>query len=785
MTPLRAILIGMLSAASVADGKVTFEENVKPIFREHCAGCHNQDDAASDFAADGFDAVVAGGAGGEVVSAGDPDGSRLWRLVTHAEEPAMPPGGDKLPDEQLAVIKAWIEGGLLKNASSKPMTSKKPAIAAVEPGSLGKPTGEPAMPAGLYLEPVVTADTTGPIESLATSPWAPLAAVPWQRQVALYHAESHQLLGIVPYLDGAPHVVRFSRDGSLLLVAGGQEGALGAAAIYDVVSGARIATVGDELDAVLAADISPDNQLVAIGGPKKKVRVYRTGDGSLAYTCEKHTDWITAVAFSADGELLATGDRSAGLRLWQAAAGHERAELRGHSGAVTSLAWRPGLLASTSEDGTLRLWNPEGVQVKTQNAHGGGALSVAFAQDGRLVTAGRDRRVKLWKADGAHEADLATLDDIALAAAFLHGGKRVLASDWSGQVEVLDIEAKKSLTTLAPNPPTLDQRVADAESRLNEWRGKQAAAAPLAEAARAALKAGQAAHAAFESRLADAQRAQSNAQHAADEAAAMVRGRSDAEQKAKASLASAEAQLTKLTAELNTARAAKADNIDALVAAQADADSAMHAAAAALGETQTLRVEADGIAGQAGQRTSEAEKVVAQVESQRAGLPDLAELEANRKTAAKTVKQADRRLEQIGLELKAATAERDRYAAAVDELARHAETTVAGAKQTEGRANELAAKLSEADEAARQAAEKTSDLKEQLERLRDQLKAHRQTQSQTAAVLAELQAEADAQQEQLQAAQRQAQIAEALLSDLKATNAWRAERAASEQTATQ
>ena len=53
-----------------------------------------------------------------MVEPGDPDSSRLWALVSHAEEPKMPPKQDKLPAAKLDVIKAWIAGGALENTGS-------------------------------------------------------------------------------------------------------------------------------------------------------------------------------------------------------------------------------------------------------------------------------------------------------------------------------------------------------------------------------------------------------------------------------------------------------------------------------------------------------------------------------------------------------------------------------------------------------------------------------------------------------------------------------------------
>ena len=38
-----------------------------------------------------------GGGSGEVVEPGDPDGSSLWLLVTHKDEPNMPPNRPSSP----------------------------------------------------------------------------------------------------------------------------------------------------------------------------------------------------------------------------------------------------------------------------------------------------------------------------------------------------------------------------------------------------------------------------------------------------------------------------------------------------------------------------------------------------------------------------------------------------------------------------------------------------------------------------------------------------------------
>ena len=277
----------------------------------------------SDLALDAYTTLIEGGASGEVVFAGDLDNSRLWDLVSHQDEPSMPPDADKLPDDKLDLIRLWIEGGVLENSGSVANLKKKPGLAMLMPVNSGKPEGPAAMPEDLYRQPVVYSTRAAAVTALAASPWAPLVAVAGQRQVALYHSDTAKLLGVLPFLEGVPQVLAFSRDGSRLLVAGGRGASLGLAALYDVRSGSRLLSVGDEYDTVLAADINAKQTLIALGGPLKIVRVFHASDNSLAFEIRKHTDWITAIAFSPDGEMLLTADRNGGALLWEAETGRE------------------------------------------------------------------------------------------------------------------------------------------------------------------------------------------------------------------------------------------------------------------------------------------------------------------------------------------------------------------------------------------------------------------------------------------------------------------------------
>ncbi len=467
-----SLLLGSLAVAADLPEKVTYDDHIQAIFRERCLACHDQDGKSGDLALDSYAATIAGGASGEVVAGGAADDSRLYKLVNHSDKPIMPPDEDKLPDEQLVLIKAWIDGGLLENSGSKAIKRKSGGVADFTPSADNRPEGEPAMPSGLWREPVVHAPRAGAVAALAASPWAPLVAVAGQRQVLLYHSTSHELLGVVPFVVGSPNVIEFSRNGDLLLVAGGRGASLGVVDIWDVKTGRRVARIGDEVDAVLAADISPDHSLVALGGPRKRVKVFRTADNSLAYDFTKHTDWVTAMEFSPNGAHLVTADRGGNAYVWEAPTGRPVGNIAGHTGAIASVSWRgdSGVVATASDDGTVRLWPAAGgAAVKNWPAHGGGTQWVAFLKDGRIATAGRDRTAKLWNSDGGQISTLLTTSDLALSVVPTFDDKGLIVSDWAGQVYVVDAtdpQQPKGVAQLSANPPTLAMRIEEAQGKL-------------------------------------------------------------------------------------------------------------------------------------------------------------------------------------------------------------------------------------------------------------------------------------------------------------------------------
>ncbi|MEI8106737.1 MAG: c-type cytochrome domain-containing protein [Verrucomicrobiota bacterium] len=455
----------MISVSGEAMETPNYLDQVLPIFRNACLNCHNSDKKKAGLDLSTYQGSLQGSENGKVLKSGDSNGSLLLKCVMQSEDPKMPPKGEKLSDSEIALIKRWIDGQLLEAPGGKVVAAVTNSVG-VAVVALTRPEGRPPMPVGLPLEAVVHTDKSNSLTALGVSPWAPLVALGGQKQIVLFHTETFEMLGVLPFPEGFPTIIRFSRNGQLLLTGGGRGGKSGGVVIWKVETGERIAVLGNESDQVLAADLSPDQRFVALGGPGKLVKIYATKDGRLIHSMKRHTDWVTALAYSSDGKLLASGDRSGGVILWEAESGKEHHLLAGHKGGVTGLSMMGEVLVSGSEDATIKLWDvKEGKEMKSWSGHKGGVQSVSLSVEGRIVSSGRDKVVRVWDQGGKQLMGSEAFGEMALRAEMT--GDRVVGGDWSGEVRVWTMDGKR-VGQLSANPPTLSERVAGAEKALSE-----------------------------------------------------------------------------------------------------------------------------------------------------------------------------------------------------------------------------------------------------------------------------------------------------------------------------
>lgn len=488
-----ALIAGcVVASVSVADDKapekVTFDDHVKPLLVQRCSSCHNGQKREGDLDVTNYTNLMQGGGSGTVIEPQDASGSYLYQLITHEETPEMPPSGTKIPDPEIQLIAKWIDLGALENSGSVAAKAKPKFDMSMSSNPSVKPEVTP-MPLRISLEPIIKTPRPS-VHAIATSPWAPITAISSPQQILLYNTQNLSLAGVLSFEEGVAHSLRFSRNGQLLLAGGGRDGALGKTVLFNVLTGERITTVGDELESVLASDISPDHSLVAIGGPNKLVKILSTNDGSSIAEIKKHTEWVTALEFSPDGKYLASGDRNGGLHVWEADTGNEAFTLKAHSKSITGVSWRADsqILSSASEDGSIRLWElNEGKQIKSWTAHGTGVTGLEFHRDGIISSCGRDKVAKTWDQNGKMIRQFAGLVDVAVAVSHCDESNRVLASDWTGKLTVWNAVDGAAVGELASNPPTLSERLAASQKNLAAANQKHAPLAKILEETKVSL----------------------------------------------------------------------------------------------------------------------------------------------------------------------------------------------------------------------------------------------------------------------------------------------------------
>jgi hypothetical protein len=102
---LLALAVSLVPAAWAASAPDGFK-----LIEEHCLACHGEAKMG------GLDlrtraAALAGGRRGPAVSPGDAAASRIYQAATHKGDLAMPPSQGPLPEDELAVLRDWIDAG--------------------------------------------------------------------------------------------------------------------------------------------------------------------------------------------------------------------------------------------------------------------------------------------------------------------------------------------------------------------------------------------------------------------------------------------------------------------------------------------------------------------------------------------------------------------------------------------------------------------------------------------------------------------------------------------------
>ena len=214
---------------------------------------------------------------------------------------------------------------------------------------------------------------------------------------AQQYVHTDTLTGHTGYVYG----ITFKDNGTL--ISGSQDHTLRA---WDVTTGTQ-RWEQDVRDSVWAVALpSHDPHFIAYGGSENNdIRTRYSEDGDWRGSVAGHTGAVTSLAFKPNSYLLASGSQDKTVRIWEV---RDRDNLRHvrtlqHPDRVSSVAWSPNgrTLASGSHDGTVRLWNPNnGINFAVLRGHTERVTCVAWSPDGRILASGsRDGTIRLWNPD--------------------------------------------------------------------------------------------------------------------------------------------------------------------------------------------------------------------------------------------------------------------------------------------------------------------------------------------------------------------------------------------------
>jgi mono/diheme cytochrome c family protein len=101
-----------LPPASTKTG-VTFDTDIKPIFTASCAKCHGDTKPRGGIVLTTLEGTLKGGTDGPILTVGDSTKGSLVNAVAHIGDPGsfMPKRAAKLTDDQIGLIRAWIDQG--------------------------------------------------------------------------------------------------------------------------------------------------------------------------------------------------------------------------------------------------------------------------------------------------------------------------------------------------------------------------------------------------------------------------------------------------------------------------------------------------------------------------------------------------------------------------------------------------------------------------------------------------------------------------------------------------
>jgi DNA-binding beta-propeller fold protein YncE len=444
----------------VAPPSVSYYKDIRPIFQEHCQGCHQPAKRGGEYLMTDFTTLLTGGeSGNAAIVPSDPAKSYLLEMIAPGAngQADMPKDKPPLAQVQIDLITRWIAAG----AADDTPPSARDQINAANPPVYRQP-------------PVITA--------LDYSPTEPLLAVSGYHEVLLWPldstglpGETHQPARLIG-LSERIQALAFSPDGKTLAVAGGSPGRMGEIQFWDVAERRLKLSVTSTYDTIYGVSWSPDGTKVAFGCGDNTVRALESASGKQILYQGAHNDWVLDTSFSTTGSHLISASRDRSLKLIEVSTQRfvdnitsiTPGALKGGLAAVDRHPTKDEVVVGGS-DGVpkiFRIYREEGKArqigddfnlIRNFDALPGRVYAAEYSPDGQRILAGSSHdgtgEVRVYQADDAKliSKSAENLGPI-YSATFSPTGQTIAAGGLQGKVHLLDPETGKIRASFVPVP---------------------------------------------------------------------------------------------------------------------------------------------------------------------------------------------------------------------------------------------------------------------------------------------------------------------------------------------
>ncbi|GIW79873.1 MAG: hypothetical protein KatS3mg105_1680 [Gemmatales bacterium] len=430
------ISIVCLAVSSSSDEPTpSFSREIRPLFVKYCLQCHNQKSAKGGFSLETVAALRKGGDSGPAIVPGDPDKSRLVRMLEGKDKRLMPPKRSKQPTAaEKALVRLWVAGGA--------KVDRDDSVTALPPIAPKK-----RLPS--------------PITSLAYHPQGKWLAVGGYEQVQILDAKNGTVLWQVGGQTNAVTALAFSPDGKWLAVASGVAGESAVIQLYPATKPATAAkSLPGHKDLIQALAWHPKKPVLISAGYDRLIKIWDVASGKEKGTLTDHSDAVYGLAFSPDGSHFASASADRTVKVWNAEDGKRLYTLGESTDWLYTVAWRPNAneVAAAGVDQSIRVWRigPNGPKlVHSTYAHEAPVTSLLYSPDGKsLYSLSEKGTAKKWDASRIMERQVyPTQREAVLAFAVRPDGKQLALGRFDGALLLLEAHSGKLQMQPLPAKP--------------------------------------------------------------------------------------------------------------------------------------------------------------------------------------------------------------------------------------------------------------------------------------------------------------------------------------------